>query len=217
MQIGVLGTGIVGRAIASKLVRLGHTTMMGSRTLGNESATAWVAAAGPLASHGTFANAAAFGDLVVNATAGEASIDALTMAGAGALSGKVLLDIANPLDHANGFPPSLFVSNTDSLGEQIQRAFPEAKVVKSLNTMNCDVMVDPSLVPGDHVVFVSGDDAGAKATVTDLLESFGWPPDRIVDLGGIESARGPEQYLALWLRLYGVLGTGSFNVAIARA
>ena len=128
-----------------------------------------------------------------------------------------VLDLANPLDHSAGFPPTLFVSNTDSLGERIQRAFPDAKVVKSLNTMNCDVMVAPTLVPGDHVVFVSGDDAGAKAEVTSLLESFGWPPDRVVDLGGIETARGPEQYLPLWLRLYGALGTGTFNIAISRA
>ena len=216
MKVGVLGTGMVGRAIATKLVAVGHETMMGSRTPDNEAASAWVAETGATASHGTFADAAAFGALVVNCTAGSASIDALALAGAEALTGKVVLDLANPLDHSAGFPPTLFVSNTDSLGERIQRAFPDAKVVKSLNTMNCDVMVAPTLVPGDHVVFVSGDDAGAKAEVTSLLESFGWPPDRVVDLGGIETARGPEQYLPLWLRLYGALGTGTFNIAIAR-
>lgn len=216
MKIGVLGTGMVGRAIATKLVAVGHETMMGSRTPDNEAATAWVAETGGSASHGTFAEAAAFGALVVNCTAGSASIDALTLAGADALAGKVVLDLANPLDHSAGFPPTLFVSNTDSLGERIQRAFPDAKVVKSLNTMNCDVMVEPTVVPGDHVVFVSGDDAGAKEEVTSLLGSFGWPPDRVIDLGGIETARGPEQYLPLWLRLYGALGTGAFNIAIAR-
>jgi len=216
MKVGVLGTGMVGRAIATKLVAVGHETMMGSRTPDNEAASAWVAETGATASHGTFADAAAFGALVVNCTAGSASIDALALAGAEALTGKVVLDLANPLDHSAGFPPTLFVSNTDSLGERIQRAFPDAKVVKSLNTMNCDVMVAPTLVPGDHVVFVSGDDAGAKAEVTSLLESFGWPPDRVVDLGGIETARGPEQYLPLWLRLYGALGTGTFNIAISR-
>ena len=216
MKVGVLGTGMVGRAIATKLVAVGHETMMGSRTPDNEAASAWVAETGATASHGTFADAAAFGALVVNCTAGSASIDALALAGAEALTGKVVLDLANPLDHSAGFPPTLFVSNTDSLGERIQRAFPDAKVVKSLNTMNCDVMVEPTLVPGDHVVFVSGDDAGAKAEVTSLLESFGWPPDRVIDLGGIETARGPEQYLPLWLRLYSALGTGAFNIAIAR-
>jgi len=216
MKVGVLGTGMVGRAIATKLVAVGHETMMGSRTPDNEAASAWVAETGATASHGTFADAAAFGALVVNCTAGSASIDALALAGAEALTGKVVLDLANPLDHSAGFPPTLFVSNTDSLGERIQRAFPDAKVVKSLNTMNCDVMVAPTLVPGDHVVFVSGDDAGAKAEVTSLLESFGWPPDRVVDLGGIETARGPVQYLPLWLRLYGGFGTGTFNIAIAR-
>ena len=216
MKVGVLGTGMVGRAIATKLVAVGHETMMGSRTPDNEAASAWVAETGATASHGTFADAAAFGALIVNCTAGSASIDALALAGAEALTGKVVLDLANPLDHSAGFPPTLFVSNTDSLGERIQRAFPDAKVVKSLNTMNCDVMVAPTLVPGDHVVFVSGDDAGAKAEVTSLLESFGWPPDRVVDLGGIETARGPEQYLPLWLRLYGGFGTGTFNIAIAR-
>jgi len=217
MKVGVLGTGMVGRAIATKLVAVGHETMMGSRTPDNEAASVWVAETGASASHGTFAEAAAFGALIVNCTAGSASIDALALAGAEALAGKVVLDLANPLDHSAGFPPTLFVSNTDSLGERIQRAFPDAKVVKSLNTMNCDVMVAPTLVPGDHVVFVSGDDAGAKAEVTSLLESFGWPPDRVVDLGGIETARGPEQYLPLWLRLYGALGTGTFNIAISRA
>jgi len=216
VKVGVLGTGMVGRAIATKLVAVGHETMMGSRTPDNEAAAAWVAETGGSASHGTFAQAAAFGTLIVNCTAGSASIDALVLAGADTLAGKVVLDLANPLDHSEGFPPTLFVSNTDSLGERIQRAFPDSKVVKSLNTMSCDVMVEPALVPGDHVVFVSGDDAGAKEEVTALLGSFGWPPDRVIDLGGIETARGPEQYLPLWLRLYGALGTGAFNIAIAR-
>jgi predicted dinucleotide-binding enzyme len=216
MKIGVLGTGMVGRAIATKLVSVGHETMMGSRTPDNEAAVAWVAETGAPASHGTFGDAAAFGSMVVNCTAGSASLDALALAGTDALAGKVLIDLANPLDHSAGFPPTLFVSNTDSLGERIQRAFPDTKVVKSLNTMSCDVMVEPTLVPGEHVVFVSGDDADAKAAVTSLLGSLGWPPARVIDLGGIETARGPEQYLPLWLRLYGALGAGTFNIAIAR-
>jgi predicted dinucleotide-binding enzyme len=216
MKIAVLGTGMVGRAIASRLVELGHETMMGSRTADNPSATAWASDAGALATHGTFADAAAFGEIVWNCTSGAASIDALTAAGAEALGVKVLIDVANPLDHSRGFPPTLFVSNTDSLAEQIQRAFPTVRVVKTLNTMGCDIMVSPVTVPGDHVVFVSGDDADAKESVTQILLAFGWPPARVVDLGGIETARGPEQYLPLWLRMAGALGTGAFNIAIDR-
>jgi hypothetical protein len=139
----------------------------------------------------------------------------LELAGRDYLAGKVLLDVANPLDSSQGMPPSLFVSNTDSLGEQIQRAFPEAKVVKALNTMNCQIMVDPTKIPGAHDVFVCGEDEDedAKRQVTELLQSFGWPPERIRDLGGISSARGTEMYLPLWLRLWGALGTGYFNIA----
>ena len=172
MKIGVLGTGMVGNAVAGKLVELGHEVRMGSREAGNEKARAWADAAGERASEGTFADAAAHGELVVNCTAGEHSLEALEQAGTDNLAGKVLLDVANPLDFSGGMPPTLGVANTDSLGEQIQRAFPEARVVKSLNTMNCQVMAAPSLVPGDHVVFLSGDSAAAKADVIDLLEAF---------------------------------------------
>ena len=216
MRIGVLGTGLVGQTIATKLVTLGHEVMMGSRTADNGKAAEWVTRAGEGASQGTFADAAAFGELNVNCTAGSATLDALALAGAANLAGKVLIDIANPLDFSKGFPPSLFVCNTDSLGEQIQRAFPEALVVKTLNTMNCVVMVDPATVPGDHSVFVSGNDAGAKARVRDLLESFGWGQDRIIDLGDITTSRGTEMYLPLWLRLFGALGTASFNIDVVR-
>jgi predicted dinucleotide-binding enzyme len=155
--------------------------------------------------------------MVVNATNGAGSIAMLELAGGDNLAGKVLLDVANPLDYSQGMPPSLFISNTDSLGEQIQRAFPEAKVVKALNTMNCQIMVDPAKVPGPHDVFVCGEDADAKGQVTELLQSFGWPTERIRDLGGISSARGTEMYLPLWLRLWGALDTGYFNIAVVRA
>ena len=141
----------------------------------------------------------------------------LELAGEHNLDGKVLIDIANPLDFSQGRPPSLFVCNTDSLGEQIQRRFPQARVVKTLNTMNCEVMADPSRVPGDHDVFLCGEDADAKRQVVELLESFGWPAARIRDLGGISSARGTEMYVALWLRLWGAVGTGDFNIAVVRA
>jgi predicted dinucleotide-binding enzyme len=156
-------------------------------------------------------------ELIVNATNGAGSIAMLETAGAENLAGKALVDVANPLDFSQGMPPSLFVSNTDSLGEQIQRAFPEAKVVKALNTMNCEVMVDPGKVPGEHDVFLGGEDAEAKRQVGELLQSFGWPAARIRDLGGIDSARGLEMYVAFWLRLWGALGTGHFNIAVVQA
>lgn len=216
MRIGVLGTGMVGNAIAGKLVALGHEVMMGAREGGNEKAVGWAESAGQGASEGSFADAAAFGELVVNCTAGAHSLAALEAAGQESLAGKVLLDIANPLDFSAGMPPTLTVANTDSLGEQIQRAFPETSVVKALNTMNCQVMVDPARVPGDHVVFLCGEHDAAKDQVRALLESFGWPADRIRDLGGIQAARGTEMYLPLWLSLMGALGTGDFNITVAR-
>jgi len=212
MRMGVLGTGMVGRAIATKLADLGHEVKMGSRTAANESAAEWVASAGAGASQGTFADAAADGELVFNCTAGEASLAALESAGAENLAGKVLVDVSNALDHSRGMPPGLFTSSFDSLGEQIQRAFPDTRVVKALNTVNCEVMVEPSKVPGEHDVFLCGDDEAAKARVAELLQSFGWPPESVVDLGDLSSARGMEAYLLLWIRLWGALGTGHFNV-----
>jgi predicted dinucleotide-binding enzyme len=165
----------------------------------------------------TPAKAAAQAELVVNATNGAGSLAMLEAVGKENLAGKVLVDVANPLDFSQGMPPPLLVSNTDSLGEQIQRAFPDAKVVKALNTMNCEVMVDPSKLPGEHDVFVCGEDAGAKQDVAELLQSFGWQAARIRDLGGISSARGTEMYVAFWLRLWGALETGYFNIAVVQA
>lgn len=217
MKFAVLGTGMAGQAIAGKLVSLGHEVMMGSRQRGNEKAVAWAATAGESAREGSFAEAAKFGEMVVNATAGAASLDALSSVDAKDLGGKVFIDIANPLDFSAGMPPTLTVCNTDSLGEQIQRAFPEARVVKALNTINADVMVEPSIVPGSHTVFISGADQAAKAEVVELLESFGWPKGDIMDLGDIAAARATEMYLALWLRLWGVTGTGHLNVHVAVA
>ena len=162
-----------------------------------------------------YAEAGAHGEVVVNATAGQGSIAALQAAGD--LSGKVIVDVANPLDFSHGMPPTLSVCNTDSLGEQIQRAFPGARVVKTLNTMNAGVMVEPSRVPGDHAVFVAGEDADAKETVKGLLREFGWSDRSMVDLGGIRAARGTEMYLPLWLSLWGALGNGDFNIAVLPA
>ena len=190
MKIGVLGTGTVGRTIATKLVALGHEVTMGSRTADNEQAAEWVAEAGDRAAQGTFADAAAFGEIVFNCTAGVASLEALGSIATDDLAGKILVDVANPLDFSQGMPPTLSVSNTDSLAEQIQRALPDARVVKALNTVNAMVMVDPGRVPGEHDVFLCGNDADAKARVTQLLESFGWPSERVVDLGDISGREG---------------------------
>ncbi len=216
MKIGVLGTGMVGKAIAGKLVALGHEVMMGSRSAGNEQAREWVATAGPSASQGTFAAAAAFGELLFNCTAGAGSLDALRSARPTDLKDKVLIDVANPLDFSQGMPPSLLVANTDSLAEQIQREFPNTRVVKALNTINCRLMVDPARVPGEHDIFLAGDDAVAKQAVGELLQSFGWPADQIIDLGDVTAARAAEMYLPLWLRLMGALQTSDFNIKVVR-
>jgi predicted dinucleotide-binding enzyme len=214
MKIAVLGTGSVGRTIATKLVQLGHEVTMGSRSADSEGLREWLAEAGESAGGGTFAEAASGAELVFNCTAGEASLDALAAAGADNLAGKVLVDVANPLDFSRGMPPTLTVCNDDSLGERIQAAFPQARVVKALNTINAQVMTDPGRLPGAHNIFVCGNDAGAKATARELLQSFGWPPEAIVDLGEIGAARGTEMYLPLWLRLMGALGTAEFNIQI---
>lgn len=215
MNIGVLGTGMVGTAISTKLVELGHEVMMGSRTPGNDAAEAWAAHHRPAARTGTFAEAADFGVIVFNCTAGAGSVAAVTAA-ASSLAGKLLIDVSNPLDFSSG-GPSLFVGIDDSLGERVQRAAPRARVVKSLNTMNASVMVDPASVPGDHVVFVCGDDPGAKADAAALLGQFGWPAARIVDAGDLTGARATEAYLLLWLRMMGAVGGAAFNIAIEQA
>jgi predicted dinucleotide-binding enzyme len=185
VKSGILGTGMVGKTIASKLVELGHEVRMGSRAAGNENAVAWATEAGEGASEGAFADAAGFGEIVFNCTAGVASLDALKAAGDTNLAGKLLIDVANPLDFSHGMPPSLSVCNTDSLGERIQRAFPATHVVKALNTVNCDVMVEPARVPGEHIVFVCGNDAEAKEKAVRLLSEFGWRVERVLDLGDI--------------------------------
>jgi 8-hydroxy-5-deazaflavin:NADPH oxidoreductase len=227
MNIAVLGTGPVGKALAAKLAALGHEVTVGTRdpeatsartepdSFGNPPFKDWHAAH-PGIGLGTPAEAAAAAELMMNASSGAGSIPMLEAAGEQHLAGKVLVDVANPLDFSHGMPPSLFVSSTDSLSEQIQRAFPGALVVKALNTINCEIMVDPARVPGDHDVFMCGNDDGAKATVRDLLASFGWLQASIVDLGDITAARGTEGYLPLWLRLWGTLGTGDFNIKVVR-
>jgi predicted dinucleotide-binding enzyme len=225
MNIAVLGTGMVGQAVAGRLHELGHSVTVGTRDphatlartetdgMGNAPFSAWHSDH-PGVGLATFADAAAGAELVVNATSGAAALDVLGLAGADNLAGKPLVDISNPLDFSKGFPPTLFVKDTDSLGEQIQRAFPEAKVVKTLNTLTASLMADPKSLGESSTIFVSGDDAAAKATVVELLESFGH--DDIIDLGPLETARGTEMVLPVWLRLMGTLGTGAFNFKVVR-
>jgi hypothetical protein len=216
MRIAVLGTGAVGTTLGTRLVETGHEVRLGSRTSDNAVAAEWVAATGEGAGQGTFAEVAAWGEVVVNATGGLVSLEALTAAGAANLEGKPLLDVANPLDFSGGFPPSVVQPDGRSLAEQLQDAFPGARVVKTLNTMNADVMAHPRSLAAPHSVFLAGDDADAKAVATALLTGFGWAPDEIVDAGGISAARGLELYLPLWLSLMGSFGTPSFNLRVVR-
>ena len=227
MRVGILGTGIVGQSIAGRLAELDHEVVVGTRdpattlarhephpVYGSPPFRVWHEQH-PSVKLATFADAAARGELLVNATAGAASLDALRQAGEPNLDGKLLLDIANPLDFSRGMPPSLLVANTDSLGERIQRAFPAAKVVKTLNTMNALIMVNPrQLADGDHHVFVCGDDPEAKAQTTELLTGFGWR--NVIDLGDITAARATEMVLPIWLRLMGALQTPAFNFKVVR-
>ncbi|MDQ0936011.1 NADPH-dependent F420 reductase [Streptomyces turgidiscabies] len=215
MRIAVLGTGEVGRRLAGKLVSLGHKVTMGSRTADNADATQWASETG--GAHGTFADACARAELVVNATGGLVSLAVLEAAGAENLRGKTIVDVSNALDFSEGFPPKVVTPDGHSIAEQLQKAFPDARVVKTLNTMNNAIMVEPARVPGLHNVFVSGDDADAKAETTALLRSFGWAPEQITDLGDLSSARATEALMALWLRLYGVLGPVDFNLAVVTA
>ena len=215
MKIGVLGTGTVGAAVATKLVEIGHEVRMGAREAGNEKARRWASGAGRGASQGTFADAASFGDIVFNCTLGTASLDALRAAGAQNLKGKILVDVSNPLDFSKGLPPVLSTPQGDSQGEAIQRAFPQARVVKTLNTVNAGVMGHPDRVGGESDLFLCGNDAEAKSRVRELLTEMGWKG--AIDLGDIKGARGMEAYLLLWLTLWGGLGTADFNVRIVRA
>jgi 8-hydroxy-5-deazaflavin:NADPH oxidoreductase len=226
MKIAIFGTGTVGQTLADKLAGKGHDVMIGTRdpaatrartekdSWGNPPISAWLTAH-PGVKLGTFAEAGAHGELAFNALAGHATLAALGSAQA-SLADKILVDISNPLDFSKGMPPSLFIANTDSLGEQVQKALPKTKVVKALNTVNAYLMVDPGqLAGGDHSLMICGDDAGAKTSVTGLLrEQFGWKD--IVDLGDITNARGTEMYLALWVRLWGALKTPTFSVRVVR-
>lgn len=215
MKVGILGTGAVGIAIATKLVELGHEVTMGARDNKNANAEAWAAKMGDAAHSSDFAGAAAFGDILWNCTAGMHSIEALVSAGRNNLDGKILIDVSNPIDMTNGEPVRLAVCNSDSLAEQIQRTFPETKVVKTLNTVTAAIMVEPSLLRDGATVYLSGDSDQAKLLVTQILNAFGWKTEDIIDLGAIVTARGPEMMMPLWLGLWHKLGTANFALKIA--
>ncbi|MGZ8544264.1 MAG: NADPH-dependent F420 reductase [Flavisolibacter sp.] len=217
MKIAVLGTGMVGDTIGSRLIDLGHEVKMGSRSAGNVKAKAFVDKHQGKASAGSFADAAAFGEIIFNCTAGAGSIEALKMAGETSINGKIIIDLANPLDFSKGMPPVLIpaLSNTHSLGEEIQNTFPAARVVKTLNTMWCGLMVNPAMISnGDHTNFICGNDEEAKLEVKALLNEFGWKNENILDLGDISSARGTEAVLPVWLRIWNATQNGAFNFKV---
>ena len=228
MKIAVLGTGTVGRTFAEKLVALDHEVMMGTRNVSEKLASTekdfygsapfgeWHAQNQKI-NLGTFAEAATFGELVLNATHGINSVNALKQAGENNLKGKIVIDVANPLDFSKGMPPGLLpeLSNTRSLGEEIQKTFPQAKVVKTLNTMWTGLMVNPNMIGGgNHTAFICGNDAEAKSKVKSLMKEFGWKEENILDLGDIGSARGTEAVLPLWLRIFNTTQNGAFNIRV---
>jgi predicted dinucleotide-binding enzyme len=215
MNVAVFGTGMVGETIANALLGLGHAVTLCSRAADNPRANAWKAGAAGAAAAGTFADGAAAADIVFLCLKGE-HVEEVVAGLASALSGKILIDLTNPLDFSKGMPPTLFVSGDDSLGERIQRAAPQARVVKTLNTVNANLMVAAgSLAQGQHTMLISGDDNDAKASVIrDFLTPFGWTD--VIDLGGIAMARGQEAWMPVWLRLWGALKTPAFNMLVVR-
>lgn len=227
MKISVLGTGVVGQTIARKMSELGHNVYMGTRNVEETKSRSEPGQMTGMSFADWYKDNQEVGvvnyvdlpedtDIFINATNGKGSIEALSAVGNETLHEKIILDVANPLDFSQGMPPSLFICNTDSLGEQIQREFPDSKVVKGFNTMNCYLMMDPELVPGEHTVFICGNDDEAKKEIRSLMNSLGWRDHNIMDLGDITNARGMEMILPLWAQLYGVLGTHEFNFHIAR-
>ena len=212
MRMGVLGSGMVAQALSARLAELGHNVVIGTRD--PDKLRGWQSS-NQRVLIGSFADTAAHGEMILNATNGTGSLNALALAGEANLADKILVDVSNPLDFSNGFPPSLTVSGNDSLAEQIQRAFPNTRVVKTLHTVTARVMTHPlEVANGDHHVFVSGNDMDAKAPVIQLLQSFGWI--HIFDLGDLSTARGTEAYVLLWVRLYGAMNTGMLNIKIMK-
>lgn len=223
-----MGTGSVGRTLATKLVEVGHSVIIGTRSVeekleenerdqyGNVSFGEWQTL-NPEVPLGSFAEAADYGEIIINATKGSASLEALKMAGEESLGGKIIIDLSNPLDSSKGMPPSLIpeLSNTTSLGEEIQKQFPRSKVVKTFNTMWAGLMVNPSRINnGDHTNFICGNDQEAKNSVIDILVEMGWKKENILDLGDITSSRGTESYLPFWLRIFMTKNNGAFNIKV---
>ena len=226
MKIAILGTGIVGQTFAHKLTSLGHRVMMGTRNVSdtkarqtaNSNFSKWLEN-NPEVQLGTFGEAADFGEIVFNVLNGGGVREALDSCNKSDFDGKIIIDISNPLDFSKGFPPTLSegLNNTNSLGEELQKMLPNAKVVKTHNTMNCYIMVDPSSVNGGrHTNFICGNDNDAKEQVNGLLQSFGWDMENIIDLGDISNSRGTEGILPLWTRIYGATQTGAFNFHIVK-
>jgi 8-hydroxy-5-deazaflavin:NADPH oxidoreductase len=218
MKIGILGTGMVGNALGTKLVQKGHELTMGSRSANSEAAQKWASSLGERAHTAPFRDAAAFGEIVISCIDGMHSMEALQSVGAEPLRNKILIDVSNPLQQDKDGSMILGFCNTDSLGERIQKAFLQTRVVKALNTVNCDIMIEPSRVPGDHNLFICGNDAAAKKQVAHYLnEWFGCKFDNIIDVGDITAARGTEMMMPLWMRLFqGVIGHPHFNYHIVR-
>jgi predicted dinucleotide-binding enzyme len=230
MKISIIGTGSVGQTLASKLVELGHEVVIGTRNVSEKlSVTAKDSYGNPPFSEWhksnskvkleTFEKAASSGEIVINATHGGNSIQALKLAGAKNLAGKILIDISNPLDFSKGMPPSLLpgLSNTNSLGEEIQSTFPLALVVKTLNTMWCGIMVNPEMIGGgDHINYISGNDMAAKNRVKKILIQFGWRNESLIDLGDITASRATESMLPIWLRVMGVINSSAFNFRLVK-
>lgn len=218
MNIGILGTGAVGQSIATALVNKGHNVMMGSRSVQNEKLQTWLQQQNEKAQGGSFAEAAAFGEIVFLCLNGAQTLTVVQALDADSLLGKVVIDVTNPLDFSAGMPPRILsqFNNGQSLGEAVQQALPQAHVVKALNTVNAEVMVNPNQVAnGDHHLPMCGNDAGAKQKAKDLFtQSFGWKKENLLDLGGIGAARTTEAYVPLWVGFYQHLQTHLFNIKL---
>jgi 8-hydroxy-5-deazaflavin:NADPH oxidoreductase len=214
MRIGVLGTGTVGRTLATAFEQAGHDVVLGTRDPQAGAAAEW--AAGHRGTAATFPDAAEHGEVVVLALSGAATLDVARSLG-DAAAGKVVLDVTNPLDFGHGFPPRLSTAPGESLAEQVQSALPDARVVKGLNTVNADVMVQPDRIPGEHTLPIAGDDDDAKRQVRSLLADLGWPDDAVLDLGGLSAARASEAYVLMWVALLQATGTPHVSIRVVRA
>jgi len=220
MNIGVLGTGMVGETIATALIEKGHNVRMGSRSANNDKAAAWVKKSNDKATQGDFDDAAAFGEIVFLCLNGAHALDAVQSIKTDSVNGKVVIDLTNPLDFSKGMPPRLLegLNNSTSLGEQIQATLPTARVVKTFNTINSNVMVNPKLINnGDHTLFLCGNDNDAKNKVKHfLVDTFGWQPENLLDLGGIVAARGTEAYVPFWVMMMQATGSPMFNIKVVK-